>query len=79
MSDPRPRRNALVAVGAATQLGFLVGTGALLGYTLDRWLDTSPWALLGLVLLAFFTGLAFLIRAALWIQDDDDEPRNHHT
>jgi ATP synthase protein I len=42
--------------------GVLVG--AMLGWLLDRWLGTSPWGLIVLVLLGFAAGVLNVMRAA---------------
>ncbi len=42
--------------------GVLVGAG--LGLLLDRWLGTSPWGLLVLLLLGFAAGVLNVMRAA---------------
>lgn len=38
--------------------------GALLGWLLDRWLGTSPWGLMVLLLLGFAAGVFNVMRAA---------------
>ena len=42
--------------------GVLVGAG--LGWLLDRWLGTSPWGLIVLLLLGFAAGVLNVMRAA---------------
>jgi ATP synthase protein I len=42
--------------------GILVGAG--LGWLLDRWLGTSPWGLIVLLLLGFAAGVLNVVRAA---------------
>ncbi|HWJ75248.1 MAG TPA: AtpZ/AtpI family protein [Kaistia sp.] len=41
--------------------GVLVGAG--LGWLIDRWLGTSPWGLIGLLLLGFAAGVLNVLRA----------------
>jgi len=43
-----------MAFSIASQLVAGLGVGALIGYWLDRWLDTSPW----LLIVFFFLGSA---------------------
>lgn len=68
-TDPRPGANANTsALARGFQLsaefvaGILVGAG--LGWLMDRWLGTSPWGLIVLLLLGFAAGALNLIRAA---------------
>lgn len=42
--------------------GVIVGGG--LGWLIDRWLGTTPWFLMGLVLLGFAGGTLNVMRAA---------------
>jgi len=42
--------------------GVLVG--AVLGWLIDRWLGTSPWGLMLLLLLGFAAGVLNVMRAA---------------
>lgn len=46
-------------------LGELIGSpvgGALIGWVLDRFLGTSPWLLIGLLLIGFVVGFRNIIR-----------------
>ena len=46
-------------------LGELIGPpfgGALIGYVLDRWLETSPWLLLALLFVGFGIGFRNIVR-----------------
>lgn len=68
-NDPRPGANAnSTALARGFQLsaefvaGIVVGGG--LGWLMDRWLGTSPWGLIVLLLLGFAAGTLNLIRAA---------------
>jgi ATP synthase protein I len=38
--------------------------GALLGWLIDRWLGTSPWGLIVLLMLGFAAGVMNVMRAA---------------
>jgi ATP synthase protein I len=42
--------------------GILVGAG--LGWLLDRWLGTSPWGLMVLLMLGFAAGVLNMMRSA---------------
>ena len=66
--DPRSGANANTsALARGVQLsaefvaGILVGAG--LGWLMDRWLGTSPWGLIVLLLLGFAAGVLNLMRA----------------
>ena len=48
----------------STELVGGVLLGAALGWLLDRWLGTSPWGLIVLVLLGFAAGVLNVMRAA---------------
>jgi ATP synthase protein I len=48
----------------STELVGGVLLGAALGWLLDRWLGSSPWGLIGLVLLGFAGGVLNVMRAA---------------
>ena len=70
-SEPRtgPRQGADPSAFArgfrlSTELvaGVLVGAG--LGWLIDRWLGTTPWALILLLLLGFAAGVLNVMRAA---------------
>lgn len=47
---------------AAWEAVLAVGLGMLLGYYLDRWLDTAPWLLLAFLGLGLVTGFQRLMR-----------------
>lgn len=60
-------RKATPYLDAVWQLIGGVGVGTLVGWALDRWLDTSPWLLVALSMLGmaagfvgFFSGLSRL-------------------
>lgn len=50
--------------GAGVEFALAIGLFALAGYGIDRWLDTSPWGLIGGVGIGFAVGLFLLIRVA---------------
>jgi ATP synthase protein I len=64
----RPRRTGATDYGAAFRLAseFVAGivVGALLGWGLDRLAGTSPWGLIGLLMLGFAAGVLNVVRAA---------------
>lgn len=47
---------------AGAELVGAIGGGALIGYGLDKWLDTAPWFMLGGLLLGFVTALYNIYR-----------------
>ena len=68
-TDPAPRSTADTSGFAsgfrlATEFVASVLFGALLGWLLDRWLGTSPWGLMVLLLLGFAAGVVNVMRAA---------------
>jgi ATP synthase protein I len=54
----------------STELVGGVLLGAALGWLLDRWLGTSPWGLIVLVLLGFAAGVLNVMRAAGVVSSD---------
>jgi ATP synthase protein I len=63
---PRPVDSSAMARGfrLSTELVGGVLLGAALGWVLDRWLGSSPWGLIVLVLLGFAGGVLNVMRAA---------------
>ena len=67
-ADARARSSAGRGAGQALKLagefaaGILVGAG--IGWLIDLWLGTSPWALAVFVLLGFVAGVLNVLRAA---------------
>jgi ATP synthase protein I len=66
----RERQASRRAAGAAQGVGFRIATellaalivGGGLGYGLDRWLDTTPWFMVGMLVLGFAAGLMNVFR-----------------
>jgi ATP synthase protein I len=58
----------MTGLGRAARLGteFIAAilVGAVAGYLLDRWLNTSPWLMLVLLLVGFAAGVLNVVRAA---------------
>ena len=68
-NDPRPGAGAdpsALARGLRLSAEFVAGilVGAALGWLMDRWLGTSPWGLIVLLLLGFAAGVLNMMRAA---------------
>jgi ATP synthase protein I len=63
-----PRRSGSTDYGAAFRLAseFVAGVlvGAALGWGFDRFLGTSPWGLIGFLLLGFAAGVLNVVRAS---------------
>ena len=55
-------RSGPVAMGSYTLIGAIILLGGI-GYALDRWRGTSPWFLLGGLLLGIIVGFYELARA----------------
>ncbi len=60
--DPR---GAWRLAGAGVELAASVGGGVLLGFWIDRWLHSSPWALLICAAIGIFGGLYNLLRQSV--------------
>ena len=68
-NDPRRGANAdpsALARGFRLSAEFVAGilVGAALGWLMDRWLKTSPWGMIVLLLFGFTAGVLNLMRAA---------------
>lgn len=73
--------------GIAAQLIAGVAVGGIIGHFLDRWLGSTPWLLMGFLILGFVAGMLNVIRTAREMEkisvaqsvnaksvpDDDDE------
>lgn len=67
--DAKARGQAMgLAFRLATELVAGVFVGALIGWALDRWLGTSPFLLIGFLLLGVAAGLLNAVRAAQQMQ-----------
>lgn len=53
-----------------TDLVAAVLVGGVFGYFLDRWLGTTPWLLLGFLLLGFYAGVRNTMRTYQRMQAD---------
>jgi ATP synthase protein I len=70
-SDNDPRRDAssdtsALARGLRLSAEFAAGilVGAAIGWLIDRWLGTSPWGMIVLLLFGFVAGVLNMMRAA---------------
>lgn len=68
------RRTSRV-LGLAWGFGWRIGAGVLLGFYLDRWVETSPLFLFVFAIGSLVAGIAELIRAAA-ADARRDEPRS---
>jgi len=70
--------NPFVRAGWYTALGInfsgTIAGGALLGWAIDRWFDSAPWALLTCTMLGLVGGLIWLIQALRQLERRDHEP-----
>jgi ATP synthase protein I len=59
-------RASAMALGFRLSSELIAGVvvGALIGWGIDRWLSTSPWGLIVMVLLGFTAGVVNVIRSA---------------
>jgi ATP synthase protein I len=58
----------------STELVAGVLVGAALGWLVDRWLGTSPWGMIGLLLLGFAAGVLNVMRAAGVVPSNSSAP-----
>jgi ATP synthase protein I len=68
-NDPRQGANAdpsALARGLRLSAEFVAGilVGAAMGWLIDRWLGTSPWGMMVLLLFGFAAGVLNMMRAA---------------
>ena len=68
-NEPRQGANAdasALARGMRLSAEFVAGilVGAALGWLIDRWLGTSPWGMIVLLLFGFAAGVLNMVRAA---------------
>jgi ATP synthase protein I len=68
-NDPRRGANAdpsALARGLRLSAEFVAGilVGAAIGWSMDRWLGTSPWGMIVLLLFGFAAGVLNMMRAA---------------
>jgi F0F1-type ATP synthase assembly protein I len=61
------RSSESAAMASYTLIGAIMVLGGA-GYGLDRWLGTSPWLLLGGLLLGLIVGFYELAKAVFWRQ-----------
>lgn len=73
--DPEDRYSAARAVGAGVLVpGMLFGcvvVGVLLGYFLDKWLGSSPWGLIGGLVLGSVAGVREMLKLLKKIQGNN--------
>jgi ATP synthase protein I len=65
-----------LARGLRLSAEFVAGVlvGAALGWLLDRWLGTSPWGMIVLLLLGFAAGVLNVVRAAGMVAPNTSDP-----
>ena len=55
------------------EMGLSVAVGAVIGYYIDKWLNTEPWFLLIFFLFGVVAGFRSLYRALKRLQKEDSE------
>jgi ATP synthase protein I len=60
-----------------TMIGLEFALPALLGFGLDRWLNTSPWVTLGGAFLGLAMGMTHVLRLAFSLQESAGSKRAH--
>ncbi|MEO6015201.1 MAG: AtpZ/AtpI family protein [Devosia sp.] len=63
-SQPRDMTGMGRAMRLGTEFIAAILVGAVAGYLLDRWLNTTPWIMLVLLLVGFAAGVLNVVRAA---------------
>jgi len=70
--------NPFVRAGWYTALGInfsgTIAGGALIGWVIDRWLGSAPWALLTCTVLGLVGGLVWLVQALRRLERSDHQP-----
>jgi F0F1-type ATP synthase assembly protein I len=73
-------RKAGLYIAIAFELPGTILGGLLVGYLLDSYLDTSPWFLIAMAVIAFVTAIARLLRwVKLLAPQHDGSIQNDHT
>ena len=70
MSEPSNYRRILRHSTVGIEMGLSVVVGLLLGWALDRWLETSPLFLLVCLILGFAAGFRSLLRAVRRMREE---------
>ena len=68
------KSNPLRHVGVGLELAGTVGIMMLLGYGIDRWLDTEPWVMLTGGMLGIVGGLYNLVKNVIQANKATNEP-----
>ena len=55
------------------EMGLSVAVGAVIGYYIDKWLNSEPWFLIVFLLLGVVAGFKSLYRALKRLQKEDSE------
>ena len=63
-NNPNDRSGMGAGLKYASEFSAAVIVGAFMGYMLDKYVGTSPWGLLGGIILGFSAGVLNVIRAA---------------
>jgi len=70
--------NPFVRAGWYTTLGInfsgTIAGGAVVGWMIDRWLSSAPWALLTCTVLGLVGGLVWLVQALRRLERSGHEP-----
>ena len=60
--DKNVNSKSSVVYGAVLSLAFSIVSGLLVGWALDRWLETSPWLIVAGIVLGSVAGFMQFIR-----------------
>jgi ATP synthase protein I len=66
-------REMSMAFRVMTELAAAIFVGGLLGWYLDKWLDTTPWLLMVFLILGMASGTLTAFRTAKRLSEESDE------
>lgn len=73
-ADPVPSSPMGVAFKMGIELVVGSGVGAFIGFWFDKWFGTAPLFLIVLLIAGFASGIRNIVRDAVRMQDDEENP-----
>jgi len=78
VSDPNPNKDKgfqyAYRLGMEFTSGILVGV--LIGYFIDKWLDTAPWGMVGFIFLGSAAGFLNIYRLVVMMKPGDNPSKD---